>query len=162
MGSFPDGERVVHRTVTVAAPAEDIWWAWTTDAGIRTWLLDDSRIELRVGGPYEWYFDSDTDAAPGERGSEGCQVLGYQPPTMLSFSWNAPPHLPQARAQRTVVLLRLRPDLEDNATRVELTQLGWGAGGEWDEAHDYFDAAWGRVLDRLVDYFSGADGLPDS
>lgn len=160
MSYFPDGERVVHKAVTVAAPAEDIWWAWTTDAGIRTWLLDDSHIELRVGGPYEWYFDP--DAEDGDRGSEDCHVLGFQAPTMLSFSWNAPPHLPAARAQRTVMLLRLRPAPEGDATRVELTQLGWGDGGEWDEAHDYFDSAWGRVLDRLVDYFAGADGVPDA
>jgi hypothetical protein len=72
---------------------------------------------------------------------------------MLTFSWNAPPHLAEARAQRTVILLRLRPDSHDAGTRVELTHLGWGDGGQWDEAFDYFDAAWGRVLERLAAYF---------
>jgi len=68
---------------------------------------------------------------------------------MLTFTWNAPPHLAEARAQRSVVLLRLRPDDADEGTRVELTQLGWGDGGEWDEAHDYFDPAWDGVLRAL-------------
>ena len=154
MTHFPEAERVLHKAVTVAAPAEDIWWAWTTDAGIRTWLLDDSHIELRVGGPYEWYFDD--EATPGQRGSEGCVILGIQAPTMLTFTWNAPPHLADARAQRTVVLLRLRPDDHDETTQVELTQLGWGDGGQWDEAYDYFDSAWGRVLQRLRDRFAPA------
>jgi uncharacterized protein YndB with AHSA1/START domain len=154
---LPEDERAVRKAVTVPAPVEDIWWAWTTDAGLRSWLLDDSRIELAVGGAYEWYFQAGGE--PGTRGSEGCSVIGFQSPTMLTFTWNAPPHLADARAQRTVVLLRLRPEGEEQ-TRVELTQLGWGEGGQWDEAFDYFDAAWGRVMERLVAYFAGADVLP--
>jgi uncharacterized protein YndB with AHSA1/START domain len=160
MTHFPAGERVVHKAVTVAAPVEDVWWSWTTDAGIRSWLVDDSRIELRVGGPYEWYFLA--DAAQGSRGSEDCQVIGFQAPTMLTVTWNAPPHLAEARAQRTVVLLRLRADDAGEGTHVEVTQLGWGDGGEWDEAYEYFDAAWGRVLDRLRAYFAGEEELPDT
>jgi uncharacterized protein YndB with AHSA1/START domain len=154
-----EGERAVVHSVAVPAPIEDVWWAWTTDAGIRSWLVDDSWIELRVGGPYEWYFL--TDAEPGGQGSEGCQVIGFQEPTLLTFTWNAPPHLPQARAQRSMVLLRLRPDDEDDGTRLELTHLGWGDGGQWDEAFTYFDAAWARVLARLVAYFADHD-LPET
>ncbi len=158
MSHFPATERVLHRAVTVTAPVEDVWWAWTTDAGIRSWLVDDSRIELRVGGPYEWYFLS--EAEPGNRGSEDCQVIGFQAPTMLTFTWNAPPHLPEARAQRSVVLLRLHPDDADT-TRVEVTQLGWGDGGAWDEAFDYFDPAWDGVLRALKAYFASEDEPPE-
>ena len=160
MATLFDGERAVRHTALVPAPVADVWWAWTTDAGIRSWLVDDSRIALRVGGPYEWYFLA--GGADGQRGSEGCIVIGYQTPTMLTFTWNAPPHLPQARAQRSMVLLRLRPEEDDEATRVELTHLGWGDGGDWDEAYAYFDAAWGRVLTRLVAYFAGASELPEA
>jgi uncharacterized protein YndB with AHSA1/START domain len=191
--ALPDDEPLVRKTALVTAPVAEVWWAWTTDAGLRAWLLHDARVELRVGGAYEWYFLD--DAAPGSRGSEGCQVVGYQAPTMLTFTWNAPPHLPHARAQRTVVLLRLHPVEQDvpagarggptrvrdaaergaavspghrgqavgtagAATRVELTHLGWGSGGQWDEAREYFDAAWGRVLGRLEDFFARADDRP--
>ena len=34
-------------------------------------------------------------------------------------------------------------------TRVTLTHTGWGDGGEWDKAYDYFDRAWGTVLENL-------------
>ena len=84
-------------------------------------------------------------------------MIGFQAPTMLTFTWNAPPHLSEARAQRTVVLLRFRPDDADEGTRVELTHLGWGEGGEWDEAYDYFDPAWDGVLRALQTYFAGED-----
>jgi uncharacterized protein YndB with AHSA1/START domain len=156
VSDLPGAERALHKTATVHAPVEDVWWAWTTDAGIRSWLLDDSHIELRVGGAYELYFDDGDEggAEPGLRGSEGCHILGIQAPSMLTFTWNAPPHLPEARAQRTVVVLRLRPEADDEGTRVALTHVGWGDGGQWDEAFDYFDAAWDRVLLELEEYFA--------
>lgn len=150
--AFPEDQRVVHKSVVVAAPATEVWRAWTTDVGIREWLLRDSRIGLRVGGPYEWYLA--TDAPPGLRGSEGCQILAFQAPASLTFTWNAPPHLPGVREQRTVVLLRLRPTASDENTRVDLTHVGWGSGAEWDDAFSYFDAAWSRVLAALVRHFA--------
>ena len=152
-------ERMVHKRVEVAAPIDQVWDAWTTDAGLRRWLVDDSHVGLRVGGPYEWYFL--TDAPRGSQGSEGCQVIGFQAPTMLTFTWNAPPSLPEAREQRTVVLLRLLATAQAT-TAVHLTELGWGDGGQWDDAFDYFDAAWGRVLDRLAAHFAGAAELPEA
>ena len=76
---------------------------------------------------------------------------------MLSFTWNAPPQLPEARKQRTVVILRLQPE-GAGATRVRLHHVGWGTGGEWDQAFDYFTRAWPNVLGNLRKRF--VDGQP--
>ena len=35
------------------------------------------------------------------------------------------------------------------STRVRLHHVGWGDGGEWDQAHGYFTRAWGQVLGQL-------------
>jgi hypothetical protein len=71
---------------------------------------------------------------------------------MLSFDWNAPPSLPQARAQRTFVVVRLTA-VDDKTTRVTLHHTGWGDGGEWDRAYAYFDRAWPNVLANLKKRF---------
>jgi hypothetical protein len=76
------------------------------------------------------------------------RVLAVQPLKMLSFTWNAPPYLPEARGQRTVVILRFEPEGESR-TRIRLQHVGWGTGGQWDQTFAYFDRAWGRVLDNL-------------
>jgi uncharacterized protein YndB with AHSA1/START domain len=80
------------------------------------------------------------------------RFLAVQPKKMLSFDWNAPPHLPEARAQRTFVIVRLEA-LGDTSTRVSLHHTGWGDGGQWDQAHAYFDRAWGGVLGNLKKRF---------
>jgi uncharacterized protein YndB with AHSA1/START domain len=79
------------------------------------------------------------------------QMLALDPEQMLSFTWNAPPHLPQARAQRTVVILRFAA-AGDN-TELTLTHLGWGTSGEWPKARAYFEKAWPKVLKNLQTRF---------
>jgi len=74
---------------------------------------------------------------------------------MLSFTWNAPPELPEARWQRTHVVVRLR-ELAADETLVTLRHDGWGEGGEWDAAFEYFSRVWGGVvLARLKRRFEG-------
>ena len=115
------------------APPGAVFNAWATPEGWKA-VYDSpastANIDLAVGGRYEWLFN-------GETGSNGCQILSYVPDRMLSFTWNAPPHLPESRAHRTWVVVELY-DAGDGTTEVILTHLGFGEGDRWDEAHDYF------------------------
>jgi uncharacterized protein YndB with AHSA1/START domain len=79
------------------------------------------------------------------------RVLAVEEEKLLSFTWNAPPHLAEARKQRTVVFLRFAP--EGNSTRLSLSHLGWGEGGEWPKAREYFAKAWPFVLKNLQTRF---------
>jgi len=96
---------------------------------------------------------------PGQQGSEGTTLLAIQPKVMLSFTWNAPPHLPNVRKQLTHVVIRFR-EVSPGRTQVALTHDGWGEGDEWNQAYDYFTRAWNDVvLPRLAYRFS--DGPVD-
>jgi uncharacterized protein YndB with AHSA1/START domain/predicted enzyme related to lactoylglutathione lyase len=144
-------ERAIVKEVEVAAPPAAVWPLWTTSDGIR-WLVHRAHIQLRLGGPYELYF---LDEAPeGARGSEGCRVLSWIPGRMVSFTWNAPPHLTTTRRAHTWVVVELEPT--SSGTRVRVTHLGWPASHiadlstEWPATYAYFDRAWGNVLQALV------------
>ena len=143
-------EHAVVKTVTVKAPVAEVWRAWTTTAGIKSFFAPDARIEARPGGPFEIHFNP--YAKPGMKGADDMVFLALQENRMLSFTWNAPPHLPEARGQRTSVVVRMKPAGE-GATEVRLVHTGWGEGGQWDQAYDYFDKAWGRVLANLEKRF---------
>jgi hypothetical protein len=86
------------------------------------------------------------------KGADDMRFLALQPKKMLTFDWNAPPSLPQARQQRTFVVVRLQP-WTPTTTRVTLHHTGWGDGDEWDKAYAYFDRAWGFVLGNLKTRF---------
>jgi uncharacterized protein YndB with AHSA1/START domain len=139
-------ERVLHKEVTVASPIDRVWWAWTTSKGMASWWAKDSWIDLRIGGPWELYFLP--NAHRGSQGSEGCRILSYVPPEMLSFSWNFPPHIPELRSQYIWVVLRLA-SRGPSETRVTLDHLGWQEGPVWEQGYRYFDDAWSSVLERL-------------
>lgn len=153
------GERAIVKTARIDAPAAEVWAAWTTSAGLKSFLGIDSSIELRVGGKYEFYFGP-PEAAP-HRGSEGCTVLSYLPRRMLSFTWNAPPSFPSIRAlgPSTFVVVEF-VGLGDQATEVRLHHLGWRDGAEWDQVHAYFDQAWGFVLAALQKAKAPKSALP--
>ena len=97
-------ERAIDELVVVKAPIAKVWEAWTTSAGIKTFFAPDARIEARVDGPFQVYMNP--LAAPGAKGADDMVILALQPPTMLSFTWNAPPHLAEVRRQRTYVTVR--------------------------------------------------------
>jgi uncharacterized protein YndB with AHSA1/START domain len=143
-------ERAIDKEVLVAAPIDAVWDAWTTKAGIESFFAPEAVVEARPGGAFHVHFNP--FGAPGEKGADTMRYLALQKPRMLSFDWNAPPHLPEARAQRTVVIVRLAP-LDAQRTRVTLHHVGWGDGGQWDQAHAYFDGAWGNVLGSLKKRF---------
>jgi len=143
------------RTISVErlidAPPAAVWEAWTTETGWKAAYGPDrpelnANIELAVGGRYEWLFD-------GTTGSNGCQVLSYLPPRMLSFTWNAPVAQAQSRSKRTWMVIEIEPE-PGGRSRVRATQLGFGEGPHWDETRDYFEQGWAHVLDQMAKGFA--------
>ena len=150
VGEARAAERAIDKQVEIAASLDQAWAAWTTREGVTSFFAPDAMIELRVGGAYAIYMDP--LAAPGLKGADEMRVMAVQPKKMISFDWNAPPHLAEARKQRTFVIVRLEP-LGEKSTRVTLHHTGWGDGGEWDATYAYFDKAWGFVLANLKKRF---------
>lgn len=144
-------ERAIVKQVVVKAPVEAVWNAWTTTEGIKSFFAPDAWVEARPDGPFEIYINP--YAEPGMKGADNMRFLALQDRKMISYTWNAPPSLPEARQQRTVVIVRFAP-VGDNETQVTMTHLGWGDGGEWDKAYAYFDKAWGFVLANLQKRFA--------
>ena len=149
-------ERAIFKEVVVEAPVAAAWQAWATREGIESFFAPEAVVEARPGGAYSIHFNPYAPA--GSRGADDMRVLAVQENRMISFTWNAPPHLPEVRGQRTLVVVRTLPEA-DGQTRVRLAHVGWGDGGQWDETFAYFDAAWPRVLAALQKRF--ADGPVD-
>lgn len=145
-------ERRIERTMTLDAPIEDVWDAWTTEEGVATFFSENATIELRPGGAYEILFDM--SAPEGTRGCEGCRVLAFDPPHMISFTWNAPPKFGALRQHQTHVTVHLT-ELGLNRTRLDFLHEGFGDSETWAEIHRYFEVAWGgQVLPRLEKRFA--------
>lgn len=138
---------MIRKTVEVPAAVDDVWKAWTTTEGVKSFFAVDGSVELAINGDYEMYFDP--KQPEGLKGSEGCKVLSFVPGEMFSFTWNAPPTMPNVRKERTWVVLIFK-ELGPKKTQVYLFHLGWQMGEEWQQALQYFSKAWDVVLARLA------------
>ena len=97
-------ERAIDKEIVVPATLEAAWAAWTMREGIVSFFAPDAVVDAQVGGPFQIYINPGVPA--GMRGADDIRFLAVQPKKMISFDWNAPPSLPEARAQRTFVVLR--------------------------------------------------------
>jgi len=152
-GSAEAAKKRIEKEVVVKGTLAEVWHAWTTDEGVRTFFAPSSNVKLAIGGPYEIFFAP--DAPPGQRGGEDLKVLSYLPMEMLSFDWSFPPSIPSLReaGARTWVVVTLA-EAGQNQVRVRLTQLGWQNGEAWDKGYAYFQRAWDVVLGRLEKRFA--------
>jgi len=132
-------EAVVHSTV------EEAWRSWTTEEGLESFFAREVIIEPRVMGEFSIHFFPDN--APGTRGAEGMRILAFEPGDRLAFTWNAPPHLPHARAQMATVEIKF-DELANGETLLTLTHGLFGRHQEWALARAYFDPAWQIILAR--------------
>ena len=143
-------ERAVDKEMVVPATLDAAWAAWTTREGIVSFFAPDALVDAKVGGPFQIYINPYGEL--GMKGADDMRFLAVQPKKMITFDWNAPPSLPEARAQRTFVIVRFLA-VDDKNTKVTLHHTGWGNGGEWDKTFTYFDRAWGNVLANLKKRF---------
>jgi uncharacterized protein YndB with AHSA1/START domain len=140
--------KAISAELTVNAPVEKVYQAWTTEEGIKSFFAPDCNIKMEVMGPYEIIFLPKNKE--GFRGGEGNVVLTFQENKMLSFTWNSPPEFKKMRNERTHVLIKF-VSMDDNSTKLLFFQDGWGEGDGWDEVYEYFNQAWKKVvLPRLL------------
>ena len=149
--SAPTAEKALSLKVTVPAPVADVWKAWTTVEGLRSFFAPGAKVDYRTGGDYEIWFNPYAPA--GARGTEGMQILAIQEPRMLTFTWIAPPTMPAMRKQVTYVTIRLRA-VDAKNTELSLLHGGWGEGSDWDAYYASSEKTWKSTLQVLGHRFA--------
>lgn len=143
----------VKKAVIVAAPPAEVWAAWTTTDGAKTFLAPGARIDAKPGGAYEiWFFP---EAPEGSRGCDGCTVISAEAPKRLAFTWSFPPSIPELRDTGTKarVTVELLAGSVAGSTLVSLVHDGFPEGEAGEKGRAYFDKAWDTVLARLQQRF---------
>ncbi len=143
-------ERAVVKVVTVKAPVEAVWKAWTTTEGIKCFFAPDARIEARPGGPFEVYFNPYAKPGAQGRGRHGGAGGAGEPDALLHLELAAAPGRGPQPAHR--VTLRFSPRGRTGPRSASRTAAGATAGSGTSPS-TYFDTAWGNVLANLEKRF---------
>jgi uncharacterized protein YndB with AHSA1/START domain len=132
-------EKVLVLEVTVPAPLDAVWEAFTTSAGLSTWLTPGAVVDLKEGGEWTAHFPG------GSTG--GGTILSFVPEKELVLSALAPDKFPTVRATRTKA--RFEFEAKGGSTIVRLTQTGWKEGEEWVKAYEYLTVGNAQLLATL-------------
>jgi uncharacterized protein YndB with AHSA1/START domain len=132
-------DKVLVLEVTVPAPLHAVWEAFTTSAGLSTWLTPGAVVDLKEGGEWTAHFPG------GSTG--GGTILSYVPEKELVLSAMAPDKFPTVRATRTRA--RFQFEAKGDSTVVRLTQTGWKEGEEWVKAYEYLTVGNAQLLATL-------------
>jgi uncharacterized protein YndB with AHSA1/START domain len=124
--------------LSIPAPLHDVWEAFTTREGLRTWLAPDVSVELKPGGDWLVKF-------PGSTG--GGTIVSFVSDKEIVINALAPDRFPHVRAARTRAVFTFTD--EGNNTLVRLSQTGWQRDAEWDAAYEYLAAGNAQMLALL-------------
>jgi uncharacterized protein YndB with AHSA1/START domain len=133
-----DSTKVLRIELSIPAPVQDVWQAFTTQQGLSSWLAPDVSVNLKPGGDWLVKF-------PGSTG--GGTIVSFVPEKEIVISALAPDRFPHVRAARTRAVFTFTP--RGNSTLVRLTQTGWQSGPEWDAAYEYLAAGNAEILAML-------------
>ena len=138
------------REMTIDAPLDLVWRAWTRPTDLRSWLAPDCEVGVGVGGPWEFAW------ANGDA-TKGCHLLGFEPLRRLEFEWTAGGadyhdlfEHPHASTRVEVRLSR-----KGDATVVTVEQREWREGADWAAYEEIVADDWEEALVKLKSHCEG-------
>ncbi|HEY0107937.1 MAG TPA: SRPBCC domain-containing protein [Rhizomicrobium sp.] len=155
-GSYVDagGARVLRETVTVDAPRDAVWRAFTTSAGMARWTVPVVQVTPGNGGLIE--FALRPDGRIGDADNVRNRIDVFLPDELLVFHNEfVPAGGPFDPATFGTVRTLLSFDAaEGGRTRVTQTVVGFGAGANYDRLYAHLKDGNAEYLAALADSFA--------
>jgi uncharacterized protein YndB with AHSA1/START domain len=141
--------------VQLPMPAGALWLMWVDPERIVTWLCGQAKIEPKVGGAYELFWDE----TPEHNSTLGCRITTFEPyQHHLAFTWRGVEAWESLMpAGSTTVTIRLTD--QGTSSTLYLTHTGWGEGDDWAEAREWQADAWKHALGGLKAFAEMAQAI---
>lgn len=139
----------------IDASAQQAWDAFTTKAGLESWMVAKADVDLRVGGMMRTRY-----ASEGELGDEHTihnQILSLDAPRSYSVRIAKPPKdFPFMNAYPAVWSAVVFDPVSPDKTRVSIRMQGFGQDEEAQKMRSFFLRGNQYTLDKLAQKFKTA------
>lgn len=148
----PDGTRVLEQSIVVDAEVEEVWRAFTTAEGLKTWAVPSAWVEFDIGGYWETSYDP--GASFGDPDNIRSRILAYQPLRMLSIqAVQAPPAFPHPELLDSLFSVFTFEDLDGDGVRITAAGVGYAEGEGYDTLYEFFQRGNAWTLNQLEQRF---------
>ncbi len=139
----------------VGAPIDSVWNAFTTSAGLESWMAAHATFDLRVGGTMRTVYSP--DAAVGDASTIENIILAYEPKRMLAMKVSkTPAGFPFPNAIRNMWTVVYFDAVNAKTTRVREVSMGFGPDEESQKMRQFFDGGNAATLTALQKRFASA------
>lgn len=148
-------DRVLVKSASVPVSPTACFRLFVEPAGLESWLCEKAKVEGRVAGPYELFWEP---ADPENDSTIGCRITAYVQDRLLAFQWRSPRQFKSfanAADPLTHVVVSFHGDA--SSTSITLVHSGWRAAPEWQQAADWQSAAWDFAFQALQARAARAD-----
>ncbi|MGB5483043.1 SRPBCC family protein [Parasphingorhabdus sp.] len=143
---------ILQNIAVISSPVADVWAAFTTENGYKSWAVPVAFVDFRVGGVFETSYNP--DAKKGDPANIKNQILAYIPEQLLVLKTiQAPPGLAsQEMLDRLVSVFQFEASKEDE-TKITVSGIGYGQDEESQRLVKFFKAgnSWSLgELDKML------------
>ena len=137
----------------IDAPVAEVWKAFTTADGLKSWMAPEASIDLRVGGKMLANY-----RAEGKLGDENTienTILSFELQRMLSIQATKPPAgFPFASAIKDTWSVMYFEPVGADRTRIVICGMGYKDDAESTKMREFFDKGNAHTLEQLRKKFS--------
>ena len=137
----------------VNAPLDQVWAAYTTKAGLESWMVAHAEIDLKIGGKLKTQYDP-AGTTDDDKSIENT-ILSYEPMRMVSLKVSRAPQgfpFPTAITNMwTVVYFEAKGE---KATWVREVSMGFGKDEESQKMREFFKRGNAITLEELQKRFA--------
>ena len=150
---IPDTTDAVVNEAVINAPVGEVWKAFTTRAGLESWMVGTADIDLRIGGRMRTSYQKGADLN-GDNAIHN-QILSLDPERMLSYRVIKPPNgFPFAQQIGSTWSTVYFEAVDATHTRVIARMLGYSSDPESQKMRAFFVTGNKATMDALVKRFS--------
>ena len=143
---------LVHEGIVNATP-DQVWTAFTTKAGLESWMVAHADVDLKLGGRMKTQYDP--KGTTEDASAIANEFLSYEPQRMLSYRVvQAPVTFPFPDAIKKMWTVVYFEPQGDKTTRVRVVCLGFTADEQSQKMRAFFNRGNALTLEHLQQRFA--------
>lgn len=144
----------------IDAPAKEVWKAFTTSEGLKSWMAPHASIDLRVGG--KMLANYHADGKLGDENTIENTILSFEPERMISIQATKPPAgFPFKASIKDMWSVMYFEPVGADRTRLSLCGMGFKDDAESMKMREFFDKGNAYTLEQLRKKFGRGTGASE-